>query len=100
MTRYKSANSEQEQKEREADYFAMCLLMPDSEVYRLLKAHLKDGYRRLDDKDLQAWAKHFGVTLTTLTSRLQDLGLLDGVGELGGQRLELLRRSQVWQQIP
>ncbi len=59
--------------EREADLFAMCLLMPTDMVRTYMEGKSLD---LTDDSTLNALAKKFAVTATLAAKRLADLGYL------------------------
>lgn len=62
-------------QEEEANYFAMCLLMPESLVREWIT---KNGTAELtDDEFLKKLARVFGVSMTIASVRLNDLGLLN-----------------------
>jgi Zn-dependent peptidase ImmA (M78 family) len=58
-------------KEMQANEFAACLLMPE----RFIQTHLKDRAVDLEDEDLAALAKRFGVSTQALTFRLINLNI-------------------------
>jgi Zn-dependent peptidase ImmA (M78 family) len=62
-----------ERREREANYFAMCLLMPEKLVRRWVREH-GSGFDWGDDDSLGLLAKDFGVSMTLAAIRLSDLG--------------------------
>jgi len=62
-------------QEREANMFAVCLLMPESLVRAWIGEHkLVLDYG--DDEGIKAMAKTFGVTVTLAAVRLHQLGYL------------------------
>lgn len=67
-----------EEMEREANIFAMCLLMPEKLVRDWLKRHdvkAWDCWDCTEDDVLKIFAKDFGVSMTIATLRLQQLGV-------------------------
>lgn len=60
-------------EDREANYFAMCLLMPEAFVRREVAA--LGGVDLSDDKVLRALARKFQVSLGMMALRLGQLGL-------------------------
>jgi Zn-dependent peptidase ImmA (M78 family) len=70
---YRDPNMSDEQ-EREANIFAMCLLMPEDFIRRDM-----DGVKEIDlieDKRIKALAKRYGVTEQMMVMRLCELGYL------------------------
>jgi Zn-dependent peptidase ImmA (M78 family) len=61
-----------EESEREANIFAICLLMPKQMVDDWVKAY--GPFDMCDDDGLKRCAKDFGVPLTVASLRLADLG--------------------------
>lgn len=61
-----------EEREREANIFAICLLMPKQMVDDWVKAH--GPFDMSDDDSLKRCAKDFGVPLWVASLRLADLG--------------------------
>ncbi len=64
--------------EREANLFAMCLLMPESMVRKWVAAEAPAGIDLCDDNFLRKFAKKFQVPLNAAVLRLVDLGILRG----------------------
>lgn len=64
---------ERDEAEREANLFAMCLLMPEKLVSEYVKKN--GGADLCDDEWLKRFAKTFGVSMTLASVRLRDLGL-------------------------
>ena len=62
-------------QEREANLFAVCLLMPESLVREWIGKH-KTVLDYCDDEGIKAVAKTFGVTVTLAAVRLHQLGYL------------------------
>ncbi len=58
--------------DQEANYFAMCLLMPEQFVREELK---KKEFNLMDDKAITELAKRFQVPVTVMTVRLIQLNL-------------------------
>lgn len=70
-------NEAGEEKRREAEYFAICLLMPESEVYRYIHLVLEErDSGQWDNFDLARMMTAFQVDFEMLTERLQMLGWL------------------------
>lgn len=65
--------AERSLEDREADYFAMCLLMPEAFVRRELAR--MGGVELSDDKALRLLARKFAVSLGLMALRLGQLGL-------------------------
>jgi Zn-dependent peptidase ImmA (M78 family) len=61
--------------EAEANYFAMCLLMPEDILRREIA--LIGPVSLVDDEQTAKLAKKFGVSITLLMYRLANLGLLN-----------------------
>jgi Zn-dependent peptidase ImmA (M78 family) len=59
--------------EAEANYFAMCLLMPESMVREYMKTHTID---LSEDGGLKRIAKTFEVSLPVAAKRLTQLGFM------------------------
>lgn len=55
----------------EAEYFAMCLMMPEQEYCDFVKANAKDG-----KVDMQLVADHFGVERWIAVKRGQMIGVV------------------------
>lgn len=64
--------------EREANYFAMCLLMPEAFLRKDIQA--LGGIDIEDDKTMSKLAKKYGVSITMLTLRLGQLGVMKSFG--------------------
>lgn len=62
-----------EMNEAEANYFAMCLLLPKELVLEYVAANPLD---LADDQALRSFARKFGVTETLAAKRLSNMGLL------------------------
>ena len=64
-------------QEREATYFAMCLLMPEH-MLRLDVAQLREALDVCEDKRIGQLAKRYAVTPQMMTIRLVQLSLFTG----------------------
>ncbi len=60
-------------EDREANYFAMCLLMPEKFVREDIKA--MGGIDLTEDKPIRALAQKYQVSIAMMTLRLGQLGL-------------------------
>ena|ERR1039458_3300676 len=60
-------------REKEANYFACCLLMPEGLVRKWLLAHIR--FEITDDDMLEQIAKDFHVSMTLAAIRLFQLGV-------------------------
>lgn len=67
-------NVRDEKMEKEANYFAANILMPEKVVRKLFAASISDFY---DDSTIQDLAKKFKVSSSAMTYRLINLGLID-----------------------
>ncbi len=63
--------SREQDMEAEADYFAMCLLMPRDLVIAEVRA--MGGVDLVDDEEVGKLAKKFGVSIGLMTARLLQL---------------------------
>lgn len=68
-------HSNNDQREREANYFAMCLLMPEKLVRGWIAKYGITEWSLTDDDILKKMANDFGVSITLCALRLQDLGI-------------------------
>lgn len=57
-----------------ADYFAMCLLMPEDEYRKVFKDNLSEDGKTVNTGKI---AEHFGVTITDACIRGIGLGLIE-----------------------
>lgn len=58
-----------------ANYFAMCILMPEKEFRKVFEENLSNDRKTVNTG---AIAKHFGVTISEACTRAVDLGLIRG----------------------
>ena len=74
------AEYQDEEKEKEANLFAMCLLMPEEMVKHYLALHGTFDLMGTDDnKRLVKMAQDFEVEVPVLVLRLQQLELIGGI---------------------
>ncbi len=67
-----------EQKEKEANYFAACLLMPDDDVRRFVDLELPEFEDKgLSSLDIARIMSEFGVSFEMALNRLNSLGIID-----------------------
>lgn len=64
------------QVEREANYFAMCLLMPEHFVRQEIKEIFKNGIDILEDKNIKKLADKFQVSEQLMIMRLTQLEII------------------------
>lgn len=60
--------------EREANEFAMCLMMPEKLVRQWMRLHMPRGIDISEDDDLKTIAKAFNVSTMVAAIRLKKLG--------------------------
>lgn len=60
-------------EEHEANYFAMCLLMPEQFLRKDLAE--MDGIDLTEDQPIRKLAQRYGVSVALMTLRLSQLGL-------------------------
>lgn len=63
------------QMDREANYFAVCLLMPADMLKRDVATMYPDGLDLVDGKEIKTLAKRYQVSVTLMTARLMELGV-------------------------
>lgn len=63
------------EEEKEANYFAMCLLMPE-ELVRREVSKMGGNFDLEDDKAMRALANKFGVSIAVMTIRLGQLSMI------------------------
>lgn len=66
-------------QEAEANYFAMCLLMPEELVNEYIAKAGIQAFDLVDDPHIEAMAKAFGVSLQLMVIRLCTLGYFNFV---------------------
>jgi len=66
------------EQDREANLFAMCLLMPERLVLEWIRKHYPEGVSLVDDDFLKAFCKAFQVPMLAASVRLADLGMFAG----------------------
>jgi Zn-dependent peptidase ImmA (M78 family) len=70
----KRSRTWQEEHDAEANFFAMCLLMPGDFVRDWAKKYAPNGFQ-ITGEEVKLFAKDFGVSETMAVLRLADLGL-------------------------
>lgn len=81
-----------DEKEREANYFASCLLMPEEEVDKFLDFEIEDfGRNGLTAMDIARIMSEFNVSFEMALNRLENLGKINGNEKikLDNQRIQL-----------
>ena len=63
-----------EREEAEANYFAMCLLIPEDMIRKDLEG--ESGFDIVDDPRIKNLARRDGVSIQTMIIRLADLGFV------------------------
>lgn len=66
----------EDEREKEANYFAVCLLMPEDKVYRYISIEKEEG-KPWTAFDIARMMTAFGVSFETALNRLQNLGKID-----------------------
>ncbi len=80
-----------DEKEQEANYFAVCLLMPEDEVAKFLDLEIADFMNQgLSAMDIARIMSEFNVSFETVLNRLESLGKIDSGEKL---RLDNLRNQ-------
>lgn len=66
----------EDEREKEANYFAACLLMPEDKVYKYISMEKKEG-KSWTALDIARMMTAFGVSFEMALNRLQNLGKID-----------------------
>ena len=86
------ADRSADEKEKEANYFASCLLMPEDEVDKFLDLEIADfDDRGLTAMDIARIMSEFNVSFEMALNRLNNLGKIDGNERVGldNERIQL-----------
>lgn len=67
---------DKDDQEREANHFAICLLMPEKLVRDWIKKQEPTKWDATEDDFMKRFAKDFGVSMTLAAVRLHQLGIL------------------------
>ena len=88
----KTIGASTDEKEQEANYFAVCLLMPEDEVSKFLDLEIADfNNQGLSAMDIARIMSEFNVSFETALNRLESLGKINSA-----EKLELdNRRNQM-----
>lgn len=66
-----------DEREKEANYFAACLLMPEDKVYKYISMEMQEG-KPWTARDIARMMTAFGVSFEMALNRLQNLGKIGG----------------------